>query len=61
MQFNGLVLTGFVPAMVKALVEYFQVASAGESRIHTGAWDIIEAINIKLGRYLFVSSSDKKI
>lgn len=54
MQFNGLVLSGFVPALVKALIEYLQLSTASECAIQTGAWDIIERVNIFLGRYLFV-------
>jgi hypothetical protein len=43
-----------VPAAVKALIEHLQLATAEERGLQTGAWDLVEKINVLLGRHLFV-------
>jgi hypothetical protein len=43
-----------LPAAVKALIEHLQLATAEERALHTGAWDLVEKVNVLLGRHLFL-------
>ena len=60
MQFNELVLTGMVPALVKAIIQTLQVATAKELTLPTAVWDLVETINLFLGRYLFLPNKKSK-
>ena len=56
MQFNMLVVGGFLPAFVKWLIEMLQVQSARRIFGFTLMWDLIETTNLFLARFLFLTT-----
>ena len=56
MQFNALVLAGPPVAALKWLIETLQLATAREVPLAARIWGTIEAINLLLGRVLFLGA-----
>ena len=56
MQFNALVLAGPPVAALKWLIETLQLATAREAPLAARIWGTIEAINLLLGRVLFLGA-----
>ena len=53
LQFNALVINGRPAALVKWAIEHLQIGSASGKMVHSTVWQILEAVNVHVGTWLF--------